>query len=147
MTILTSNTEPQILLSNGPLVNVEVYQTPALLKLQSGEHGHLPQPFIGSFLIDTGSSITTIKPHIVKQLGLKQVSEIDVSTPNQKSRHGVFVAGLKIMAKDQTISFDILQVVEMPLFDQRIDGLIGRDILYSKLFIYSGFTGAYTIAV
>ena len=87
-------------------------------------------------LIDTGASSTAISQRVIKKLKLQPRSMVRVHTSNRKSEIR--------MEFDVSLEFEtgayisLLRVLEAHLPDQKIDCLIGRDVLQFGVFTYNG---------
>lgn len=95
-------------------------------------------------MIDTGASHTVIRDDIPEKLGLNQVGEISANTP---STAGVrcYQYAVDMMLPDNVRIQNII-VSAMPLEDQPIQCLIGRDILAKGVLIYIGYVNQFTLS-
>lgn len=108
----------------------------------------VPDPVICRFLIDTGADVCVVKHEFATRAGLKL---INASTP----LHGVGIdtTGKMYMGRirfacESRISREIqhqfaidTQIQSGDLKADRLDGLIGRNVLQSFELIYNGLTG------
>lgn len=86
-----------------------------------------------------------MKKGIAEELGLLPKDVINIRTPSNVGiacyRYDVDI----LLYEGRTIH-NVL-ICESSLGGQNIDGLLGRDVLRNALFIYSGFTNQFTLAV
>lgn len=132
----------------GPIINTTLTITPAHRNAlqQAGES--IPAPVRCRFLIDTGSDGTVVKHEFAEQAGLKLINASDplhgvgVDTTG-RVYIGRIVFGLrsKISQAVHEITVDT-QVRSATLAIDRIDGLIGRDVLRHFVLSCDGKTGA-----
>ena len=84
---------------------------------------------------------------ILEKLGLKPVDWIEVLSPNQSMRNGVYPVSMTLVLGPNKLAIPTLPVIGSDLKGQPIKGLIGRDILANCVFIYNGVGGHYTLAI
>lgn len=95
-------------------------------------------------MIDTGASHTVIRDDIPAKLGLNQVGEISANTP---SATGVRCYQYAVdMILPDNVRIQNIIVSAMPLEDQPIQCLIGRDILAKGVLIYIGYVNQFTLS-
>ena len=110
----------------------------------------VPNAVAGTFLIDTGASITAVDPELLAGLNLPVISQTPIMTP---STGGVphladmFDVGF-LISNDHGAPFIIpaLPIISSSLRPQGIDGLIGRDILRRCTLTYIGSAGLYSLS-
>ena len=102
-------------------------------------------------LIDTGARTTVISPNVVKKLGFDIKTIRDFTKLNTlhgaKKAHPVFLG--KLICKELKNSYidARLAIADLKLLAKdKIDCIIGRNILKHLLFIYNGFDGAVTLS-
>lgn len=123
-------------------VFVDVNRAQAMTK--AGET--LPQQRLGAILIDTGASMTCIERTVLEDLGIRPVAESEVLTPSGGERQGVYPCGIAFPGTPiPTIGRTF--VLGANLANQKIIGLLGRDILKLSLLVYNGVGGGFTLAV
>jgi predicted aspartyl protease len=87
-------------------------------------------------LIDTGASHTAVNRDIVKYLQLVPRGTVQVHTSSRTSEiRNEYDLSLKF---DTQLCIEVLRVLEANLPDQRIDCLIGRDVLQFCTLTYDG---------
>lgn len=144
-----------------PSINIPITPTGPLLQLLIGVSvprskalqaagQPVPANVQGTFLIDTGASSTCVDPGLVASLSLAPTSAAMVQTPTTNgtpiacNQYDVMIyisAGA-----GQGLMIEALPILETPLKAQGIDGLVGRDILDNRLFIYNGSLGMFTLS-
>jgi hypothetical protein len=136
----------------GPVVKVAVMVSAPRSQALRAAGQVVPQPQIGLFLVDTGASHTVVDSGLIAPLGLTPTGVVPMHTP---STAGVpqncnqFDVGLYIGPPGPGSAghlLDALPITESVLSVQGIQGLIGRDVLSSCVFIYSGVNDGFTLA-
>jgi hypothetical protein len=100
-------------------------------------------------LVDTGASITSIDPSILKALSVISTGTIPLHTPSTKA--GVphvanqFDVSLILVHPKAIRTWFALPVIEAELIHQGIQALIGRDVLKCCLLTYDGEAGTFAI--
>jgi hypothetical protein len=101
----------------------------------------VPPPVVLDCLIDTGASVTCMDAAAIAPLGLQPTGITPIRTPStgatpaQCAQYGV---GIGIYHPDYSRIFDTVPVIAADLSAQGIQGLMGRDLLRSCLFVYDG---------
>ncbi|MGE5502595.1 MAG: aspartyl protease family protein [Ignavibacteriales bacterium] len=135
---------------HGPLVRVlvGVSQPRQAAILQAG--GAVPQPVEAMLLVDTGASQTCIDEHLVALLQLQQTGQAKVHTPSTGplgSLKSTYDIELKLPAIDGTThAIPALEIVACDFDAQRIEGLLGRDVLQQSRLTYSGPDGLFMMS-
>jgi hypothetical protein len=135
---------------NGPIVRIVVALSgPRQQALQLAKMS-VPQPFIGSALLDTGASCTCIDPSIVQHLGLDPTGTGNMLTPSTAGVPSVCnqydVAIGIVMDPAVHVASWTIPVFESQLSCQGIYALIGRDILAGGLFVFNGRSRTFSLA-
>ena len=138
------------IISLGPVIDVHIgVSSPRRLAM---EHAKLeiPKPVKCRLLIDTGASGTCVDSSIIKQLSLTPSGVVDIHTPSTSAGNthscNQYDTSLIILHPALNRIFQAIPVIESQFSHQGIDGLLGRDILKSCLFIYNGELGIYTLS-
>jgi predicted aspartyl protease len=103
----------------------------------------IPEPVPAKGMIDTGATGTVIHPAVVRQLGLKPVGVIPISTAFSES-----VPCYKFLVRlifPNNVIVETL-AIEAPMRGQQIQCLIGRDILAQSILIYTGYLNQFTVS-
>lgn len=107
-------------------------------------------PVLG--LIDTGADMTCIDPTVLQPLNLdvrgytSMITPSTGSVPVQVAQYDVSIILKLGNAVHDVRAFSTVPVVEADLAAQKIQALIGRDILNRCLFIYDGREEKFTLA-
>ena len=94
-------------------------------------------------LIDTGATVTVVANQVIRQLGLSPVGTALVHTPSSSN-----VRCYKYLVRLVLPNGLGLETVAIgtPLRGQRIQCLVGRDVLRSAVFVYTGTTNTFTLS-
>ena len=114
-----------------------------LAKLASAAPGIDAGPVAATALVDTGATMTVVGQDVVLRLGLQPVGMALVHTPSSSS-----VECYKYMVRlvlPHDITLDVV-ALGAPMQGQDIQCLIGRDVLKSSVFTYSGHTNSFTLS-
>jgi len=134
---------------NGPLLHfvVAVSKPRAEALVKAGMPVPTPVNVVG--LIDTGASITSIDPAVLKALGAVSTGTIPLQTPSTKAAAphiaNQFDVSIHLVHRMITRTFHAVPVVEAELAHQGIQALIGRDILIFCLLTYDGEAGTFCL--
>ena len=137
--------------ADGPIVSAAVGVSLPRRKLLQDQGLPIPNLVVGSFLVDTGATITAVDPDLIAPLQLPLVGSVSVHTPST-GKDSVFIdqydASFVVPGNtpDGTLVVGAVPIVAAHLRSQGIDGLIGRDILDRCLLIYNGTTGVVSLA-
>ena len=132
------------LVKAGPVLAVRVETVLAVQEAMQADGEAVPSAST-TMLIDTGASGTLIQTAVVTSLGFVSLGTVFLRTPTttEPVPRDQFLVRL-VLAED--IAFEV-EVVEAPLVDQGIQGLIGRDILRLLKFVYDGPGSRFTISI
>lgn len=110
----------------------------------------IPPPVQCNLLIDTGASGTCLDSWVIHALGLMPSGSVDIHTPSTQAGNAhacnQYDVQLTIPHPSLSYSFHAIPVIESSFSHQGIDGLLGRDVLASCLFIYNGELGVHTLS-
>ncbi len=103
----------------------------------------IPDPVSISAMIDTGAAVSVIQKGIAAQLDIHPVGFNHVTTPTS--------ANVKCPVYAVRFTFPgtgwlNVNVIEAPLQDPTIQGLIGRDVLKHAVFVYLGKANQFTLS-
>ncbi len=133
------------LISEGPRVEVHFLISSELERKYKEQGKKIPDPIIKNAMIDTGASHCAIQGSIPEQLGLQPVGLIKISTPSCKDRECYrYFMRMAIPAHGLVFEGTFTAV---PLEGQRIECLIGRDVLASGILIYIGYMNQFTFSL
>ena len=96
-------------------------------------------------LVDTGASDTSIAPDIVARLGLRVLGLHEVSGFSASEATYQFIADLELHLDDGPYTLSDWRVLQFNTSYDKIDGLIGRDILSRCRFFMDGINRAFTL--
>ena len=136
------------LLQEGPLIDVSIGISKELERQLQERDELVPALINCKALIDTGAQSTVVKPHVVKALNLYPVGSINILTATQDNAEcNQYSISLYIPTVERIhVVKPNVTVVQAPLLRQSIDCLLGRDVLQTGQFIYSGITRSFTVS-
>jgi predicted aspartyl protease len=106
----------------------------------------VPEPISGFALIDTGASATCVDAQVASQMNLPVVGTCTLATPShesiEKNQHPVH-----IQVVGTNIAFAVPAAVGADLRGQGILALIGRDVLFQCILVYSGPDDSYSLSL
>jgi hypothetical protein len=133
----------------GPLLSIVVgVSNPRAVALQQAGQP-VPQAVILRCLIDTGASGTCLDAAAIAPLGLTATGTTLITTPSTgvtPHECPTFDVSILFYHADNSRFFGIVPVVATDFSAQSIDGLLGRDVLSSCLFVYDGAAKIFSIA-
>ncbi len=94
-------------------------------------------------LIDTGATVTVVANKVIKRLALSPVGTALVHTPSSTN-----VSCYKYLVRlilPNGVGMETV-AIGTPLRGQRIQCLIGRDLLKNAVFVYTGQTNTFTLS-
>lgn len=137
---------PIALMQRGPIVQVTIGIEQNIAQQLLSQGAQLPQPVSGVALIDTGATSTCIDDAIAQQLKLPVVDVITIaSAPHPNSKQNVYPALIEVVGFN--IKFNALRAIGVPLANQGIQVLIGRDLLQVCTLFYNGMIGSFTLSI
>jgi hypothetical protein len=101
------------------------------------------------FLVDTGASCTVLDEATIAPLGLFPTGQTLVNSPTtgrQPDARFQYDVGILLYHADNSRMFHSLPVIATDLTNQRIGGLLGRDVLNNCLLMYNGSAGHFALA-
>lgn len=130
---------------SGLLVDVEIGASAALRALLWRQGKEPPLPVHCTLLVDTGADTTMVNGQTLRTLGLAPTSETRIVTATSGPGGepcAVYAVDLMLVpSHPQRRSFASVEVVEKPLLNQSVDGLLGRDLLRVLVLQYDGPRG------
>jgi hypothetical protein len=109
----------------------------------------VPSPIQIRALIDTGASITCIEAQALQPLGLTPTGTIPIVTPSTGSTPSIrnqLDVSLTLMHPNLNFTVPAIGIVECGALSPLFQGLLGRDLLSSCLFVYDGIGGHFSLA-
>jgi predicted aspartyl protease len=138
--------DPNRLAANGPILQAAVSLDAKRAQILAQGGTQLPSPKIGSMLIDTGASMTSVERTILTSLGIPPVGDCQVKTPSGGELQQIYPCSIEFPGSPLPVIPNIF-VLGANLAEQNIIGLIGRDFLANCLFVFNGPSGAFTISI
>lgn len=137
------------LISDGPLVPVEISIPAALEQWCVSKNSPVPPPATGYALIDTGASISGVHEALLTQMNIQPIDSVPLFTPSGQGRCSLYPARLALPAMN--VSNVPIRVAGNQLNFTASDGkniimLFGRDILHQFLMVYNGKMNSITLA-
>jgi hypothetical protein len=127
-------------------VGVSIPRAQVMTQLQQP----VPNPVLGTFLIDTGASHTSVDPTLLTTLGLTPTGRIPMLTPSTGTTPHMCntydVALIIPNPKAPGHFVNAISVIEASFVGQGIHGLMGRDVLAGCHFTYVGMEGAFVLS-
>ncbi len=146
--VLEFDYPPNALQALGPIINTDLTITPAHREALAEAGEPIPPKVRCRFLIDTGSDGTVVKHEFAEKAGLKLINASDPLHGVGVDTTGRVYIGRISFALRSKISdgavheiFVDTQVRSAKLATDRIDGLIGRDVLRHFVLSCDGRTG------
>jgi len=134
------------LMQRGPIVQVTIGVEQNIAQQLVSQGTPLPQPVPGVALIDTGATSTCIDDAIAKQLNLPVVDVVSIaSASHAETNQSVYPALIEVVGI--AIKFNALRAIGVPLANQGIQVLIGRDLLQHCTLFYNGMIGSFTLSI
>jgi len=134
------------LIQRGPIVQVTIGVEQNIAQQLLLQGIPLPQPVPGIALIDTGATSTCIDEAIAQKLKLPVVDVVSIaSASHADSKQNVYPALIEVVGI--AIKFNALRAIGVPLANQGIHVLIGRDLLQICTLFYNGMIGSFTLSI
>lgn len=131
------------LLENGALVEVDVSVPAVVADALRAQGKPVPSPQRAIGLIDTGASISGVKPEIALGAQLVQTSSVTVSGVVGSQDRPIYAATISL--PEYGLTLDAIDVAGVDLPQQNINFLIGRDVLEKMVLIYRGADGKFEL--
>lgn len=142
------NYDPRVLQGLGPIINTDLTINAAHRDALQQAGQTIPPPVRCRFLIDTGSDATVVKHEFADKAGLKLINASDPLHEVGVDTTGRVYIGCILLTLESRVAqgtmhsiFVDTQVRSGNLASDRIDGLIGRDVLSHFTLICDGHSG------
>ena len=97
-------------------------------------------------LIDTGATSTCVDEVVAKQLNLPVIDVVSIaSASHPDAKQNVYPALIEVVGI--AIKFNAFRAIGVPLANQGIHVLIGRDLLQHCVLFYNGMIGSFTLSI
>lgn len=146
--VLELDYDPMALVFHGPIINTNLTITDQHQQALASNGQPIPQPVRCRFLIDTGADGCVVKHGIAEQAGLKLINPssplhgvgVDTTGRTYFGRVQFIVDSRHAPGVKHTFSVDA-EIQSGDLQTDRIDGIIGRNVLNHFEMTYNGMTG------
>lgn len=133
----------QNLALNGARLTVEIGVPQSVVDYYTSRGQAPPTKQTVRALIDTGASISGVKPSVAKAAGLIQTSSVGISGVVGTENRPVYTAAINL--PQYNVSFDTMDFAGVELPQQDLDVLLGRDLLRHTVFTFSGKFGSFEL--
>jgi hypothetical protein len=134
---------------SGPVVNAIVTIGARQRKSLMAAGIPVPAAVAAKFLIDTGANMSCIDIGLITKFGLQPTASANVHTPglggNTVFRYQYEVSLYIPLNASAGCNLQDIDMLEVSIGDQGLDGLIGRDLIDQWTCIYNGSTSTFTI--
>jgi len=140
-----------VISKHGPILRVSIGISRSHMEAMVKRKEVPPMNTSGEFLVDTGASTTNIDGRIIKSLGLKPRSHCPVhtpstgQTPSMMPEYDVSMIIRNEVPDTPSMIHEDVRAIGSDFSAQKIDGLIGRDILGDCTLIYNGPNQTFTL--
>jgi predicted aspartyl protease len=138
-------TQSPNLVGAGPLVEVAVGPTQALVDSLKSKGVDIPKTVKAIAMIDTGATGTVISPAVTGALGIRPVGVTQMSTPSTNKPVDVLQYNIRLLFPNG-VSVENIVAIQAPLAGQHIQCLVGRDVLRHGVFVYIGYANQFTLS-
>ncbi len=148
--VLEIKWEPGQLFYSGPIINTWVCIADAQRIALERDGLPIPEPVKARFLIDTGADRTLVRHDIAEAAGLKLIDENKpIQGVGVDSSGRVYMGSIRFVLQSKRVdgmkhNIEIAtEIMSAELPSNKLDGLIGRDVLQHVEMSYSGPTGRF----
>lgn len=134
----------EALRQNGAIVNVTIGVPAAYAKQMQDAGQAVPPVQTIKAMIDTGASISTVSDAVAASAGLQQVSSVPIGGVGGVSTRPIYSASFGV--PDYSVQIDPIEIAGVSLPVGGFDALLGRDILKTLEFDYTGPHGAFVVS-
>ena len=129
--------------SQGPVVDMRVSIGTPVEEALKKSGAKVPDPVPAKGMIDTGATASVVQPAIARQLGLKPVGVVTISTPSTQNML-CYQYVLRLVFPNNVVAEAL--AIEAPLKGQGIQCLVGRDVLAHGVLVYTGYMNQFTLS-
>ncbi|HPD19109.1 MAG TPA: hypothetical protein PLF61_05555 [Candidatus Goldiibacteriota bacterium] len=130
---------------SGPIVEVLIMPSRKLIEVLQNRNQQISQPVRVLAMIDTGATSSVVNSKIIQDLGLNPIGTVKINTPSSTGLTCYqYQAGI-VFPNNIVVETD--ELIEVPLQEQNIQCLIGRDVLKFGVLIYNGYTQTITFSL
>jgi len=137
MPLLTQQFDPSI----GPIITVE-FALPASIHID--ENDPPPREAV-NMLIDTGASATSMTSSVADNLGLPVLGLRPLTSVTETAKVREYLADMYLPIGSVPYHLTDLRIIEFPMGNPNVGGLLGRDLLQYGMFHMNGASRIYTI--
>ena len=127
----------------GPTVQIEIGVHPALADALRAQNKPVPAPIVGTALIDTGATVTTIDTQVPRDLKLRQSGTVE--SVGIGGRVKGFTVACAVNIKGLVVTVPRAHCHELTKYTKDLLALIGRDVLQHMILTYNGLAGTISL--
>jgi predicted aspartyl protease len=127
----------------GPIVEIKIAVGSVIEEVLQKNNKNIPTPISTVAMVDTGATCTVIQENTAKSLNLNPVGVTLINTPSSTNVQ-CYEYLIRLLFPNNVIVETI--AIAVPLQDQHIQCLIGRDVLRHGVLIYTGYINTFTLS-
>lgn len=131
------------LAKHGAVLEVDIAVPSVVAESYASRGQPIPAPQRVRGLIDSGASISGVKPAVAQAAGLIQTSSVTIAGVVGTQRRPVYTTAIGL--PEFGVHFDVIDIAGVELPQEGLDVLIGRDVLSHVNFLYRGTEGNFDI--
>ena len=135
--------EVQNLALHGARLTIELGVPDSVIAYYQDRGQRAPERIRATALIDSGASISGVKPSVAQSAGLIQTRSVGVSGVIGTELRPVYTAS--VILPDYDIHLDAMDLAGVELGQQGVDVLLGRDLLKKVTLVYEGRSGSFQL--
>jgi hypothetical protein len=135
--------EVQNLVLHGARLTIEIGVPDSVIDYYKNRGQKAPQRIRATALIDSGASISGVKPSVAQRAGLSQTRSVGVSGVIGTEMRPVYTAS--VILPDYDIHLDAMDLAGVELEQQGVDVLLGRDTMRHFTLVYEGRSGTFNL--
>jgi len=139
------NEDPEVrnLALHGAQLTIEIGVPDSVIEYYKSRGQKAPERIRATALIDSGASISGVKPSIAQRAGLIQTRSVGVSGVIGMELRPVYTAS--VILPDYDIHLDAMDLAGVELEQQGVDVLLGRDFMKHVTLIWEGRFGSFQL--